>query len=71
MLWFPARLSLRGYRDVFLGNKRQEREADHSPSSSSEVKTAPSFTPTSPTRLYVTGATWPLTLVPVVPRHLE
>jgi hypothetical protein len=34
------------------GLKRPGSEADHSPSSSAEVKNASSYTPTSPIRLY-------------------
>jgi hypothetical protein len=36
----------------FLGVKRPEREADHSPPSSAEVKNAWSYTSTPPIRLH-------------------
>jgi hypothetical protein len=37
-LWGPLSILFNGYRDSFPGVKRPEREADHSPPSSAEVK---------------------------------
>jgi hypothetical protein len=37
-LWGPPNLPYNGYRGSFLGVKRPEREADHSPPTSAEVK---------------------------------
>jgi hypothetical protein len=44
MQWVPGALS--------LGVKQQEREADHSPPSSAEIKNAWSYTFSLPIRLY-------------------
>jgi hypothetical protein len=50
--WGPPSLLSSGYRGALsLGVKRPGREADHSPSSSAEVKNAWSYTSTPPIRL--------------------
>jgi hypothetical protein len=41
-----------GPRALSLGVKRSEREADHSPPSSAEVKNASSYTSTPPIRIH-------------------
>jgi hypothetical protein len=51
--WGPPNFLSNGYKGLSVGIKRPEREADHSTSSSAEVKNAWSYTSTSTERLHV------------------
>jgi hypothetical protein len=50
-LWCPPNLLSNGYRGFFPGVKRLRREADHSPSTTAEVKQIRIYTSIPPIRL--------------------